>query len=135
MVDYMNLPLSELLKAVAEDGVVDEQEVKQLRMRVFADNVVDQEEADFLFDLNDAVSNQANHPSWVDFFVEAITRHLLNDPKSPGEVDEDEAKWLIGRIEKDGKLDEVEKRLLRALKVQAKALPQDLKLKMAEWKV
>lgn len=135
MVDYMDLPLSDLLTAIAEDGVVDEQEVKQLRKRVFADNVVDQAEADFLFELNDAVSGHANHASWADFFVEAITNYLLNDLKSPGEVDEGEAKWLIGHIEKDGNLDEIEKRLLRALKVQAKALPQGLKLKMTEWKV
>jgi hypothetical protein len=135
MADYMKLPLPDLLKEITADGVVDQQEVQQLRERIFADNMVDQAEADFLFELNDLVSGKPNHPSWADFFIEAMTRFILEDLKSPGVVDEDETQWLIGHIQKDGSIDDIEIRLLRALKVQAKSLSQSLKSKIVEWKV
>ncbi len=116
----------ELKKSILADGVIDEQEVKQLREFLYADGVIDKEEADFLFELNDAVSGKENHASWAVLFVEAITSFLLEDETSPGEVDEDEAKWLIAKIQGDGKLDEIESALLNNLKAKAKKLPKSL---------
>ncbi|MDR1368868.1 MAG: TerB family tellurite resistance protein, partial [Dysgonamonadaceae bacterium] len=102
------------------DGVIDEAEVKQLREVLYADGKIDKEEADFLFELNDAVSGKANHNSWQTLFVEAITNFLLEDETSPGEIDEDEAQWLLEKIQGDGQLDETEKALLANLKSKAK---------------
>jgi uncharacterized membrane protein YebE (DUF533 family) len=116
----------ELKKSILADGVIDEQEVKQLREILYADGVIDKEEADFLFELNDAVSGEKNHSSWSILFVEAITSFLLEDETSPGEVDEDEAKWLIAKIQGDGKLDEIESALLNNLKAKAKKRPKSL---------
>lgn len=118
--------LKELKKSILADGVIDEQEVKQLREVLYADGVIDKEEAEFLFELNDAVSGKKNHASWASLFIEAITSFLLDDEKSPGEVDEDEAKWLIEKIQGDGKLDEIEVALLKNLKTKAKKMPQSL---------
>ncbi len=118
--------LNELKKSILADGVIDEQEVKQLREVLYADGVIDKEEAEFLFDLNDAVSGKDNHPSWKTLFVDAITSFLLEDEMSPGVVDEDEAKWLLAKIEGDGKLDDIEVSLLNNLKSKAKQLPQSL---------
>jgi len=118
--------LNELKKSILADGVIDEQEVKQLREVLYADGVIDKEEAEFLFELNDAVSGKENHASWKTLFVEAITSFLLEDETSPGVVDEDEAKWLLAKIEGDGKLDDIEVSLLNNLKSKAKQLPQSL---------
>jgi hypothetical protein len=118
--------LTELKKSILADGVIDEQEVKQLREVLYADGIIDKEEAEFLFELNDAVSGKENHPSWKALFVEAITSFLLEDETSPGEVDENEAKWLLAKIEGDGKLDDLEISLLNNLKMKAKKLPQSL---------
>lgn len=118
--------LKELKKSILADGVIDEQEVKQLREVLYADGLIDKEEAEFLFELNDAVSGKENHSSWASLFVDAITSYLLEDEKSPGEVDEDEAKWLVGKIQGDGKLDELELALLNNLKAKAKKLPKSL---------
>lgn len=118
--------LKELKKSILADGVIDEQEVQQLREVLYADGIIDKEEANFLFELNDAVSGKKNHSSWKTLFVEAITSFLLDDEKSPGEVDEDEAKWLIKKIQGDGKLDEVEVALLKNLKLKAKKIPQSV---------
>ncbi len=118
--------LNELKKSILADGVIDEQEVKQLREVLYSDGIIDKEEAEFLFELNDAVSGKENHASWKTLFVEAITRFLLEDETSPCVVDEDEAKWLLAKIEGDGKFDDIEVSLLNNLKSKAKQLPQSL---------
>jgi len=118
--------LNELKKSILADGVIDEQEVKQLREVLYADGVIDKDEAEFLFELNNAVSGKENHPSWATLFIEAITSFLLEDEASPGEVDEDEAKWLIEKIQGDGKLDEIEVSLLKNIKDKAIKMPQSL---------
>lgn len=118
--------LNELKKSILADGVIDEQEVKQLHEVLYADGVIDKEEAEFLFELNDAVSGKANHESWKTLFIEAITSFLLEDEASPGVVDEEEAKWLLEKIQGDGKLDDIELSLLNNLKTKSKQLPQSL---------
>ena len=118
--------LNELKKSILADGVIDEQEVTQLREVLYADGVIDKEEAEFLFELNDAVSGKENHPNWETLFVDAITSFLLEDETSPGVVDEEEAKWLLAKIQGDGKLDKIELTLLNNLKAKSKQLPQSL---------
>lgn len=112
MTDHMTKALSELAKDIIDDGIVDAEEVIKIKERVYADGVVDREEADFLFEINDAVSGAANDPGWKELFVQALTDHVLQDEVSPGELDEDEAKYLIEKIEGDGKIDDVELALL-----------------------
>jgi hypothetical protein len=118
--------LDELKKSILADGVIDEQEAKQLREVLYADGVIEKEEAEFLFELNDAVSGKDNHSSWKILFVDAITSFLLEDEKSPGVVDADEANWLLAKIQGDGKLDDLELALLKNLKSKAKKLPPSL---------
>lgn len=116
----------ELKKNILEDGVIDAMEVESLRAKLYADGVIDREEADFLFDLNDATSGMDNHASWKDLFVEALSDHLLKDEVSPGEIDDVEAAWLVSRIEKDGTYDENEKALLANIKANATKLSSKL---------
>jgi hypothetical protein len=119
---------SELKKSILEDGVIDASEVKQLREVLYADGKIDMEEAEFLFELNDAVSGKSNDPAWEVLFVEAITSFLLEDETSPGEIDDEEAKWLLEKIQGDGQLDKTERALLDNLKKKAKVLPEILNL-------
>jgi uncharacterized tellurite resistance protein B-like protein len=118
--------LKELKKSILADGVIDEQEVKQLREVLYADGVIDKEEAEFLFELNDAVSGKENHASWANLFVDAITSFLLEDETSPGVVDDNEAAWLLSKIQGDGRLDNIEISLVKNLKEKATILPQSL---------
>jgi len=137
---FQKFVLDSLKAAVLEDGIIDAQEVKMLRAVIYGSGSgagagVDRQEADFLFELNDAVSGHENHPSWKRFFVEAISKHVLEDEASPGEVDSREAAWLTRKVEADGTVDDTERALLRSLKAKAKALPDSLKAKMARWKI
>ena len=120
--------LNELKQSILEDGVIDAQEVQQLKEVLYADGVIDKEEAEFLFELNDAVSGQKNDASWETFFVNAISDFLLEDETSPGEIDEEEAKWLLQKIQGDGQLDKTEQALLANLKNKSKKFPKILDL-------
>lgn len=127
MKDHMTKSLSELAADIIEDGVVDADEVKKIRERIYEDGVIDREEAEFLFAINDGVSGNANDPAWKELFVEALTAHVLEDEESPGEIDEDEAKWLVDKIQGDGVIDDCEKALLSSIKEKAKAIDDSLK--------
>ena len=126
MSDHMTKPLNELAKEIIEDGIVDADEVSKIRERIYADGVIDREEAEFLFAINDAVSGHANDPGWKKLFVEALTSHVLEDEISPGEVDQDEAEWLIKKIQADGQVDDCETALLLSIKQNAKVIHKNL---------
>lgn len=118
--------LETLKKEILEDGIIDSGEVKEIETVIYADGTIDKEEADFLFDLNDAVSGKNNASSWKDLFVKAISSFVLDDDESNGEIDEDEASYLYSQIQGDGKIDDVEKALLLSLKNTLGSLPESL---------
>ncbi|MFT5890384.1 MAG: uncharacterized membrane protein YebE (DUF533 family) [Dokdonia sp.] len=120
--------LEVLKKEILEDGIIDAAEVKEIEAVIYADGTIDQEEADFLFELNDAVSGKDNDSSWKGLFVKAISSFVLDDDTSNGEIDEDEAKYLVSQIQGDGQIDAVEKALLEHLhKTLGSALPESLR--------
>lgn len=118
--------LQELKNELLADGVIDANETKELETLLFADGRIDSEEANFIFELNDAVSGKINDVAWNKLFVKVITSYLLDDEVSPGEIDEAEADWLYNKIKGDGQIDAVEKELLLHLKCKAKNFPTKL---------
>lgn len=132
--------LEALRAAILEDGVIDDSEVEMIRKVIYGSasgggTSVDKAEADFLFDLNDATSGKNNSPAWKTLFVEAISKHVLEDESSPGKIDEAEADWLIERIEGDGEYDENEKALLQYIKTHATDIHPKLKFKLDLMKI
>ena len=115
----MNEKLTQLKASILADGVIDAEEVITIKQTVYEDGKIDKEEADFMFELNDAVSGKENHYTWKDLFVKVITDYLLKDDTSYGSVDDDETDYIISKIQGDGKIDEIEKALL--LKIIEKA--------------
>ena len=57
------------------------------------------EEAELLFQLNNATKAADNVTDWRGLFVKAIAMHLLYRGNSPEIIDEDEAQWLVGQID------------------------------------
>jgi hypothetical protein len=65
-----------------EPGVVGEAEVELLRRILYAfggdgNIAITQQEAEILFDINDATSEVDNHPAWSDLFVKALANFLM----------------------------------------------------------
>lgn len=120
------MTLQELKADLFADGIIDAEEVAKLKEILYADGVIDKEEAEFLFEINDAVTGKENDPSWEAFFIQAISDFLLKDEVSPGEIDADEAAWLVEKIGADGQVDGTEKALLENLQNEAKSFPASL---------
>ena len=83
--------LTNLKKSILADGKIDAAEVAEIKKVIYEDGKIDSAEANFLFALNDGCSGAKNHSSWATLFVDAICSYLLEDEKSPGEVDKKEA--------------------------------------------
>jgi len=77
---------------------------------------VSRAEAELLFALEHETDDAQNDIAWRDLFVQAVAAHLLA-PRSgtQGEVDGEEAKWLIGQISRDGAIRRNERSLLAFL--------------------
>jgi hypothetical protein len=118
--------LEQLKKELLADGIIDSEEVKIIKAVIYEDGKIDKDEADFLFELNDAVSGKENAPEWKDLFVDAITAFVLEDEVSPNEIDEDEAEYLYNQIKGDGQVDDIERALLENIKAKAKSFPAKL---------
>ena len=120
------MTLNELKADLLADGIIDADEVARLKEVLYEDGVIDKEEADFLFEINDAVNGKDNDPAWEAFFIQAIADFLLKDEVSPGEIDADEAAWLVEKIGADGQVDGTEKALLEKLQKETKSFPEAL---------
>ena len=118
--------LDQLKKELLADGIIDREEVKTIKSVIYEDGKIDKDEADFLFELNDAVSGKDNAPEWKNLFVDAITAFVLEDEVSPNEIDDDEAEYLYDQIKGDGQVDDIERALLENIKAKAKNFPEIL---------
>lgn len=88
--------------AFAERRPLDGEQLRALRAQIWADGSVSAAEAEALFDMNRSVEPS---PEWSDFFVEALSDYLLSQGEPRGYVTEDEATWLIRRVNRDGKVE------------------------------
>lgn len=109
--------MKELVERILEDGIIEAQEVQELRAAILADGKVDKEEAKALFELNDEADEK--DPSFKDLFVEGIKKYILED----GVIDSEEEQFLLAHISAD--VDENEKALLEALAAETE-LPETL---------
>ena len=118
--------LEQLKKDLLADGIIDAEEVKTIKEVIYEDGKIDKDEADFLFELNDAVSGKENAPEWKSLFIDAIPSFMLEDEVSPNEIDDEEANYLYNQIKGDGQVDETERALLENLKAKSKNFPEIL---------
>ena len=118
--------LDELKKDLLSDGIIDVEEVETIKHKIYEDGKIDREEANFLFELNGAVTGKDNAPEWKELFIDAITAYVLEDQMSPDVIDEDEADYLYEHINGNGQIDDTERALLENIKAKAKNFPEKL---------
>jgi hypothetical protein len=122
----MELSLSALAQKITQDGIVDGFEVQIIRERLYENGVIDRDDADFFFKVNDTVTGIKNDAFWGALFVDTLTDYFLNDTKSPGSIDGVEGQYILRKISKDGKVDDLELRLLVNITSKAKTCPMEL---------
>lgn len=88
---------------IASTSRIDADAVRVLRREVFADGVVSSDEAETLFALNAACTDQC--AEWPLFFIEAITDYIVHQEKPSGYISVKNADWLIDAISRDGRVD------------------------------
>lgn len=96
----MPVSMPEALERIATTRRITDEDVLTVRRLVYPDGHIGPEEAEWLFQLNEACQLQV--PAWSDLFVEALTDHLVNQAEPHGYVSEANADWLIARIDHDG---------------------------------
>lgn len=111
--------MKDIIAEIVKDGIVDAQEARMLRTAIYADGTVDKEEADAMFELNDAVTGNENSAEYQKLFVDVISAYVLEDEKTPGVIDSAEGDYLVEMIGADGQVDEVEEMLLLNLVTKA----------------
>ncbi len=120
--------LSELKEDILKDGVIDADEAARLEKALYADGAIDKEEAELMFELNNAVSGKENDPAWDNLFIKVISDFLMNDDQSEGHIDEQEARWLHAKLVSDGQIDDLERKLLTHLQERSANFPEIFKL-------
>lgn len=84
--------------------------VEELRKEIMADGVVTKEEVEMLWEKKD--SQEGDTTSEFDaFFAEAVMAWLLAD----GEISDEEAQYLIDKINEDDDIDDAEDELLESI--------------------
>lgn len=96
----MSFSFSDFSAALNAGAPLTADDVLSLRREVWPDGVISLSEAELLFSLNRAAHDVV--PEWDEFFIEAISDHVLNGPEPHLYVDDQTAAWLIGEIERDG---------------------------------
>ncbi len=110
-------------------GEISEDDIKNLS-RIFIENKsINKEIADTLFEIKDKINKRKQAIGFADLFVDTITRFLLEDDESPGEIDEYEAKWLRAKMQRNGKIDEFDRKLLKNLQKKSLNFPEILSYK------
>lgn len=118
-----------LKKRIVADGQLSLEEVQMLHDVMFDEEGMTKEKGDFLFGLKDTLAKEKRIEPFKKLFVEAISSLLLEDDVSPGEIDDDEAKWLRAKIQAKGFRDELDGLLLDDLKEKSINFPEILQYK------
>ncbi len=116
MQDYDQLSADQILTKVISDGVVDSHEISALERKLGQDWVVDRQEIELLFRVNHALGEKdTDCAEWTRFFVDHVSRLLIHDLDSPGEIDESEGDWLADVLDQFGVANTTESELLSVL--------------------
>ena len=114
-----------VVESVLRSGTITDAQTLELRRYLYADYKVGAEEADWLFEINDACKSRGR--GWDVFFIEALSDYIVHQMQPQGYVNESNVSWLMQRINTDGKLDAVnELELLIAIFEIAKSVPDQL---------
>ena len=122
----MTMHFRDLAVQTAADGTISPEEILILRRAGWSDGKIDADEAEAIFEVNDRIRETS--PEWCDFFVEALGEFIVHGTPPVGYVDEEQADWLMARIDRDGRLESMaELELLVKLLERASAAPERLR--------
>lgn len=121
----MKMDVSELVGDIKAKKAISAADVLSLRKAVWPDGVIGAVEAELLFEVNDLDANPS--AEWIEFFINAVTEHVVHQTEPKGYISEENAVWLMQRIDHDGKLEtRIELELLVRIMEKATGTPESL---------
>ena len=130
-VEELSGPMDALAREILAGGAIDANDVLRLRQEVFKDGIVEREEADLVFYLND--HGAENDEAWNRFFVGTLTDYFVWKQYPRGVLSDDDGAFLIERVTDDGKIaDKTEFDLLVDIVDKARQCPEDVILLVLE---
>jgi hypothetical protein len=118
--NYDDMRADQILELIIADREVDIEEVRALARKLDQDWVVDHAEVELLFRVNQALGQKdISCPEWTEFFANNVSRLLIMDLDTPGEIDSTEGDWLSDTLDKYGVGNTTELELLKALRKRA----------------
>ena len=122
----MSIHFRDFAEKAAADGVVTSEELLQLRGQGWSDGKIGPDEAEAIFMVNDRIGDTS--AEWSDFFVEALGEFIVNRVEPKGYVSEQQAEWIMTRIDRDGHVESLtELELLARVFERATSVPQLLR--------
>ncbi len=119
--------LEDLIDRLCQQQNITAEDVLDLRRLTYPDGVIGANEAAAVFQLDHACPDK--DPSWVQFYVEALTDYFLWQSEPRGYLSEPQSKELISTVVHDGRVDSVtELELLINIIHHAKSVPEELAL-------
>lgn len=119
----------ELRKKIFANGKITEEDVLLLHESLITGQAMTREKGNFLFDIKDSTKRKNQCEAFQKLFVDAITSLLLDDDDSPGEISDEEAKWLRAKIRLKGSVDKTDNLLISNLKSRSINWPKILNFK------
>jgi hypothetical protein len=120
-----------IFEEIAARGAITAQDVLDLRQGVFKDGIVDREEAEAVFRLDQACKTK--DPSWTQFYVDSLTDYFVWQAKPSGHLGEEQARFLIDNVACDGHIDGAsELELLLNVMRWARSCPEELSVFVLE---
>ena len=108
--------LNEIAQAIIAKGQLDLADLTTLAGQFDSDSVIDQHKAELLFQIDSMLQDgTGNCQQWQRLFSQSISRYVVFDMNSPGEIAECESEWLRRQIPDDRPLSGAEIELLREL--------------------
>lgn len=118
--NYSNATAHQILDHIKKGGRIDQECIASLTAQLDRDWVIDLNEAEFLFQVNQAIGERDDEMElWTPFFRDNIARFILFDLHTPGEIDEPEGNWLADMLDRFGCGNSSEKALLKYIRVNA----------------
>lgn len=114
MSDEDKLTANEVLRQIISTKKVTAPEVKILSDKVNQNWKIDLSEAEILFRVNKSVNDIC--PEWTEFFVSSVSRLIVMDMNTPGEINDSEGDWLADMLEAHGADNATQKSLVYELR-------------------
>ena len=92
-----------LVDDIIAKGTMSAEDVLRLRQTMFRDGLIDRAEAEQVFRIDGACTEK--DPAWSEFFVDALTDHVVWKVEPKKYVTDEKADFLISHILRDGHVD------------------------------